>query len=103
MKKLEVKAIIITDGVRYFIHGCDAETPIKAFKAMTSMWEFDPSKEEVHCVRIELAIPEYEALKQILVEGSPHGSKTITIQEEHDDIPGEDPRMDMVLSDCKLP
>jgi hypothetical protein len=62
MKLLKVKAVVFTDGEKYFIHGASDETPQEMFKTALPLWEFDPSKETVHYVEIEVKIPEYEDL-----------------------------------------
>ena len=63
MKTLRVKAVIMTDGEHYFIHGASDETPDKMFKAMHPIWDFDPSKETVHYVELDVEIPELEKPK----------------------------------------
>ena len=60
MKTLRVKAVIMTDGENYFIHGASDETPDKMFKAMHPIWDFDPSKEMVHYVEVNIELPELE-------------------------------------------
>ena len=60
MRTLKIKAVILTDGNHYFIHGCDDETPQEMFKKMFPMWDFDPSKESAHYVELTVAIPEFE-------------------------------------------
>ena len=60
MRTLNIKAVIITDGEKYFIHGTDSETPVELFKKMLPLWNVDPSIETVHYVEIPVALPEYE-------------------------------------------
>lgn len=60
MKTLMVKAVIITDGEEYFIHGASEETATEMFKKMHTLWEMDPSKETVHYVEIPIILPELE-------------------------------------------
>lgn len=60
MKTLQIKAVIITDGESYFIHGVSGETPPDMFRAMAPLWSFDPSRENVHYIEVEVTIPEYE-------------------------------------------
>ena len=57
MKTLRVKAVIMTDGENYFIHGASDETPEQMFKVMHPLWNFDPSKEEVRYVEFNLELP----------------------------------------------
>lgn len=60
MKTVSVKAIIITNGDYYFLHGVSGESATSMFKTMMPLWTFDPSKETVHCIEIEVKIPEFE-------------------------------------------
>lgn len=60
MRTLNVKAVIITDGNKYFIHGVDGETPSQLFKKMHPLWDVDPSTETVHYVEIPISLPELE-------------------------------------------
>lgn len=60
MKTLQIKAVIITDGTTYFIHGVSGETPSDLFKAMHPLWNMDPEKETVHFVDFEMNLPDYE-------------------------------------------
>lgn len=60
MRTLNIKAVIITDGEKYFIHGTDSETPADLFKRMLPLWNVDPSIETVHYVDIPVTLPEYE-------------------------------------------
>lgn len=62
MRSIMVKAVIITDGVNYVIHGATEETPDQMFKAVSGgpnpIWHFDPSKEIAHYVELEVNLPE---------------------------------------------
>lgn len=60
MKSLTVKAVIITDGTTYMIHGSSEETSEAMFKAMSPIWHFDPAKEIAHFIEVEVALPELE-------------------------------------------
>ena len=60
MRVVTIKAVILTNGEHYFIHGSDAEDAKAMFKAMTPIWEFDPSTETAHYVEIEVSLPEME-------------------------------------------
>lgn len=62
MKLLQAKVIIITDGENYFIHGVSGETPVAMFETMRPLWKVDPSKETIHCLDLEISIPELEKL-----------------------------------------
>ena len=57
--KLQIKAIIMTDGTNYFIHGASDETPPEMFGKMAPLWQFDPSIETVHYVTLDVELPEY--------------------------------------------
>lgn len=65
MKTLQIKAVIITNGTNYFIHGTGDETPAEMFKSMQPIWDMDPSKETVHFVNFEMNLPDYENLQDI--------------------------------------
>ena len=68
MRTIAIKAVIITDGADYVIHGASskgiAETPDVMFKAITGgsnpIWHFDPSKEIAHYIELEVSLPEFE-------------------------------------------
>jgi hypothetical protein len=60
VRTLTIKAVVMTEGDRYIIHGSDAETPAEMFKTMTPLWTFDPAKEEIHYVEFELELRETE-------------------------------------------
>lgn len=60
MRTLKIKAIVVTDGKHYFIHGSDTETPEEMFKAMAPIWQFNPATETAHFVELEVALPEFE-------------------------------------------
>ncbi len=60
MLTLKIKAVVLTDGTNYLIHGANDETPEDMFKAMTPIWHFDPSKETSHYVELNVELPELE-------------------------------------------
>lgn len=60
MKTIKVKAVLITDGETYFIHGTSGASPATMMKAMQPLWDFDPSTENAHYVEIEVKVPEWE-------------------------------------------
>ena len=60
MKTIKVKAVIITDGSDYLIHGASNETPQEMFKAITPLWSFNPQTEMVHYVELEVNVPELD-------------------------------------------
>lgn len=68
MKTLQVKAVIITDGEGYFIHGTHGEAPDAMFKAMSPLWGFDPSKETAHYVELTVTLPDFEEVIEIAKE-----------------------------------
>jgi tricorn protease-like protein len=59
MIKLHIKAIVMTDGTNYFIHGASDETPPEMFAKMAPIWQFDPQKETVHYVELDVELPDY--------------------------------------------
>lgn len=62
MKTLNIKAVILTDGDNYLIHGASDETPDVMFKTASPLWEFDPSKETVHYVELTVELRDLETL-----------------------------------------
>jgi hypothetical protein len=60
MRTLKVKAVLVTDGTHFLIHGSDVESPSEMFKAMAPIWSFDPSKESAHYFEWEINIRELE-------------------------------------------
>jgi hypothetical protein len=107
MKGLRINVVIITDGERYIVHGCDDQTPPELFKAVTTLWEFDPSKESVHYTGLMVDIPEKESVPQVLFKAGVwengyciNGEDAVTINKEVGGHP-YDPRMDLTLDDCK--
>lgn len=60
MRTLQIRAVIITDGESYFIHGVSGESASEMFKKMHPLWFMDPSKETVHYVEIPIQLPEFE-------------------------------------------
>lgn len=63
---MKIKAVIITDGENYIIHGVDNTTPQEMFKTMSPLWHFDPSKEIAHFVELEVELPRFEKKLEIL-------------------------------------
>ena len=61
MKTIIIKAVILTDGDNYLIHGSSDETPEAMFKAASPIWAFDPSKETAHYVEIPVDLRELES------------------------------------------
>lgn len=62
MKTLKIKAVILTDGDNYFIHGSNDETSKEMFKAMTPIWTFDPFNETAHFVELTVTVPDFESM-----------------------------------------
>lgn len=60
MRTLSIKAVIVTDGENYLIHGSNTETPDQMFKAIGPIWGFDPSSETAHYVELQVSLPEFE-------------------------------------------
>lgn len=60
MISLTIKAVVITDGTGYVIHGASDESPEKMFAALAPIWPLDPSKETVHYIEMEVNLPELE-------------------------------------------
>ena len=60
MRKLTIKAVVVTDGENYLIHGSNEEAPPEMFKAIAPIWGFDPSKETAHFIEMEVSLPEFE-------------------------------------------
>lgn len=65
MKTLKIKAVIITDGKEYFIHGVSEESPPEMFKAMLPLWDVDPTTDTIHHVEFEMNLPEMENLAEL--------------------------------------
>lgn len=72
MKTLKIKAVIITDGKEYFIHGASAETSAEMFKAMHPIWSMDPSAETVHFVEFEMNLPDFENIQEMKADALDH-------------------------------
>lgn len=66
MREMTIKFVIITDGVNYFVHGTNDETPEKAFAAMQGMWTFNPEKETAHFMTTTVIVPEFETPASIV-------------------------------------
>lgn len=62
MRELKIKAVVITDGEHYIMHGTDTSTPAEMFKAMAPVWNFDPSRETAHFVEVTVKLEEKEKL-----------------------------------------
>lgn len=66
-KKIKVKAVLLTDGEHYFIHGSDEETFQDSFAKMAPIWSFDPASEVVHTVEFEVTVTDPLYLKHAKV------------------------------------
>ena len=66
MPKLDITAVIITDGEGYFIHGTYGETTMEMFKKMSGIWHFDPAHECAHVVHLEVEVPEHRKFDNTL-------------------------------------
>ena len=62
MKTLNIKAVVLTDGTNYLIHGASDQNPTAMFAAMIPLWGFDPSKETSHYVELTVQLPDYEEI-----------------------------------------
>ena len=60
MKTILVKAVILTDGDKYIIHGTGEQSAAELFKAVSPLWNFDPSIETAHYVELSVQLPEFE-------------------------------------------
>jgi hypothetical protein len=64
MRQIRIKAVVITDGSSYILHGSDSETSKEMFHKLTTgsnpLWGFDPATEIAHYVDLELTLPELE-------------------------------------------
>lgn len=60
MRQMQIKAVIITDGSKYAIHGASDQTSQEMFRAMGPIWGFDPATETAHYVELEVTLPEFE-------------------------------------------
>ena len=58
MKTMKIKAVVLTNGEKYLVHGDSETTPADMFAMASKLWTLDPSKESVHYVEIEINIPE---------------------------------------------
>lgn len=65
MRKLRFKAVILTDGESYLIHGSNSETAAEMFKTMQPIWSFDPATETAHFVELEVTLPEMENVAEL--------------------------------------
>jgi hypothetical protein len=97
MKTLLIRAVVLTDGEHYLIHGCDNEAPEEMFKTMTPIWSFDPSKETAHFVELTVTVPEFEKPWTAEVKEHHEGDMELTIHGPS----GEDPRMSITLDDLQ--
>jgi hypothetical protein len=55
---MRIKAIIITDGADYVIHGSNNETPKKMFTMLKPLWNFDPHTDKIKYVDQEIEVEE---------------------------------------------
>jgi hypothetical protein len=104
MKTLKIKAVLLTDGEHYFIHGSDSEDASTMFKAMLPIWNFDPSKETAHVVEVVVTVPSkgvpYVVSEKPTQQHEPHhDDMPLTLSS---DKPNADDRMALTLDDCKL-
>lgn len=60
MRKLTIKAVVVTDGENYLIHGSNEEAPSEMFKAIAPIWSFNPATETAHFIEMEVSLPEFE-------------------------------------------
>lgn len=60
MRQMRIKAVIVTDGSKYLIHGSSDQTSQEMFKALSPLWGFDPATETAHFVELEVTLPELE-------------------------------------------
>lgn len=90
MKMLKIKAVLLTDGKDYIIHGTNNEDATTMFKRITHgdspPWFFNPATDDAHYIEIGISVPEYE-------------DKVVT--EEIASEPEQDNRMDLTLDDLK--
>jgi hypothetical protein len=102
VKQLKIKAVILTDGQNYFIHGDNSETPAGMFKKMTAIWDFSPETEIAHYVELDVTLPEFEKTEP--VSPHPHDDEwTHSIEKIEVGGPStEDDRMGLTLNDLKL-
>ena len=68
MRTILIKAVILTDGENYVIHGANSETPEEMFKTANPLWNFDPSTEMAHYVELPVTLPELETLPKQLAD-----------------------------------
>jgi hypothetical protein len=97
MKTLLIKAVVLTDGEHYLIHGNDNTSSEEMFKATAPIWTFDPSKETAHFVELTVHVPEWE---------KPHVEEVKEHYHQYDGydeltLAGPDPRMSLTLDDLK--
>lgn len=65
MRVLKIKAVVLTNGEHYFIHGSDEESSGDMFKAMQPIWAFDPATETAHFIELEVTLPEMENVEEL--------------------------------------
>lgn len=59
MKKVKVRAVVIHGPNGYTMHGSHDLTASDMFKMLSGVWKFDPEKETVHYVEVEVKLPQY--------------------------------------------
>jgi hypothetical protein len=97
MRTLLIRAVVLTDGEKYLVHGSDSETPQEMFKAMQPIWDFDPRRETAHFVELTVHVPEWE--KPWVAE-----AREYKHYDGHDELTlaGPDPRMSLTLHDLHI-
>ena len=53
---MRIKAIIITDGADYVIHGSNNETPKKMFTMLRPLWNFNPKTDKIYYIDTDIVI-----------------------------------------------
>lgn len=88
MRNIKIKAVILTDGKDYIIHGTNGEDAPEMFRKMTTgvnpLWIFNPATDASHFVEVDVTVPEYEILPELELE-----------------IEVADTRMELTLDDIK--
>jgi len=60
LKKVKVRAVIIHGPNGYTMHGSHDLLASDMFKMLSGVWTFNPEKETVHYVEVDVKLPEYE-------------------------------------------
>lgn len=63
MRKMRLKAVVLTDGENYIIHGSNEESAAEMFKALQPIWGFDPASEMAHFIEFEVTLPDMEKVE----------------------------------------